>query len=108
MFLCQDAPDKIMKYLIAQFAKVLPTNPEGRKSFVQNGCLQRILEVKTDDNPQIRENIAAICNLFPPQIVEYYSPGYAQRLLKQLEESSAPISGSSSTPPCASTVVHRP
>ena len=37
---------KILKYIIQQFAKVLPNDNQNRKSFVQSGALQKIQEFK--------------------------------------------------------------
>merc|ERR1711897_79029 len=37
---------KILKYIVQQFAKVLPNDNNNRKSFVQCGALQKIQELK--------------------------------------------------------------
>ena len=37
---------KILKYIIQQFAKVLPNDTQNRKSFVQSGALQKIQQFK--------------------------------------------------------------
>jgi hypothetical protein len=40
--LLADCPEQILKYIVHQFAKVLPNHPQARKSFVQSRGLQRI------------------------------------------------------------------
>lgn len=84
--LLKDAPEKILKYIVQQFAKVLPNNPQARKSFVQSRCLQRVQELRSDDKNKLQEYIATINSCFPPEIVQYYSPNYAETLLKKLDE----------------------
>lgn len=82
----QDVPEKIMKYLVLQFAKVLPSNPEARKSFVQSECLRTILSIKAEEGSKLKENIQFIINCFPQNVIQYYSPDHAKELLKQLDE----------------------
>jgi hypothetical protein len=40
--LLQLAPNNILTYVCAQFAKVLPTNLEAKRTFVQSGGFQKI------------------------------------------------------------------
>jgi len=85
--LLREAPEKILKYVVQQFAKVLPNHPAARKSFVQSRGLQRIQELKAEgENSKLQEYIATINSCFPPDIVAYYSPHYAETLLKKLED----------------------
>lgn len=84
--LLQDAPDKIMKYVVHQFAKVLPNAPAARKSFVQSRGLQKVQELRTDEKTKLQEYIDTINSCYPPEIVQYYSPNYSETLLKKLED----------------------
>jgi len=107
---------KILKYIIQQFAKVLPNDNNIRKSFVQSGALQKIQELKylyeqnsnkqvsgsgpNDENQDkdivdnqenvnysdILQYIGTVNSCFPPELVQYYSPNYSQQLLKKLDE----------------------
>merc|ERR1711981_1020749 len=43
--LLQEAPPNILKYVVQQFAHVLPNDLNARRSFVQSGGLQKIQEV---------------------------------------------------------------
>lgn len=47
--LLKDAPEKILKYVVAQYAKVLPNDHDARKKFVSSKGLARVLELKSDD-----------------------------------------------------------
>lgn len=87
--LLKDAPDPILKYVVQQFAKVLPNHPTARKSFVQSRGLARIQELKADTSGQyekLNEYIATINSCYPQEIVQFYSPNYADTLIKKLEE----------------------
>merc|ERR1711964_241884 len=46
--LLQESPPNILKYVVQQFAKVLPHDLQARRSFVQSGGLQKIQEVKAE------------------------------------------------------------
>lgn len=84
------APDKILKYLVAQFAKVLPNHPAARKSFVTSKGLQRIQELKAigggpdTENGKMQEYIATINSCYPTEMVQFYSPNYAETLISKL------------------------
>merc|ERR1712195_341498 len=69
--LLQLAPNNILTYVCAQFAKVLPLQLEAKRTFVQSGGFQKIDEINSH---------------YPPDIVNYYSPNYADNLIKRLEE----------------------
>lgn len=81
-----DAPEKIVKYVVQQFAKVLPNHPQARKSFVQSKGLQKVQELKTDEQSKMQEYIATINSCYPPEIVQYYSPNYSDTLLQKLDD----------------------
>lgn len=84
--LLKDAPEKINKYIIQQFAKVLPNHPQARKSFVTSRCLQRIQELRNEEKSKLQEYIATINSCYPPEIVQFYSPNYAETLIQKLGE----------------------
>eukprot|EP01006_Ploeotia_vitrea_P014553 TRINITY_DN394_c0_g1_i1.p1 TRINITY_DN394_c0_g1~~TRINITY_DN394_c0_g1_i1.p1 ORF type:complete len:537 (+),score=293.06 TRINITY_DN394_c0_g1_i1:89-1612(+) len=83
--LLHEAPEKILKYVIQQFAKVLPNLPSARKSFVQSRGLQKVQELKADGNPALTEYIEAINACYPPEVVQYYSPNYSETILAKVE-----------------------
>jgi len=84
--LLQESPPNILKYVVQQFAKVLPNDLNARRSFVQSGGLQKIQEVKADVGSKLHDYIDEINMLYPPEIVQYYSPNYADTLLKKMDE----------------------
>jgi hypothetical protein len=65
---------------------VLPHDLKARRSFVQSGSLQRIQEVQAEVGSKLRDYIDEVNNLYPPEIVNYYSPNYAETLLKKMDE----------------------
>jgi len=112
-YLTQDAPDKIAKYVVQQFAKVLPNAPAARKSFVQCGGLQRVQQLKALDTANklqvciqcsvwsnssffahaqryicmvLQEYVDAINSCYPPDVVEHFQPNFGETLLKRVEE----------------------
>ncbi|CAK9065506.1 unnamed protein product [Durusdinium trenchii] len=81
-----DSPPNILKYVVQQFAKVLPNNVEARKAFVQSGSLQKLQEVQAESGSKLQEMVDTINLQYPPEIVQYYSPNYAQALLEKMED----------------------
>ncbi|CAL1137857.1 unnamed protein product [Cladocopium goreaui] len=65
-----EAPPNILKYVVQQFAKVLPSDLNARKSFVQSGGLQKIQEVKAEVGSKLHDYIEEINMLYPPEIVQ--------------------------------------
>merc|ERR1712083_260133 len=84
--LLQLAPNNILTYVCAQFAKVLPTQLEAKRTFVQSGGFQKIQEIKAEPDSKLREYIDEINSHYPADIVNYYSPNHADNLLKRLDE----------------------
>jgi len=85
-----ECPDEIIKYVVHQFAKVLPNQPAARKSFVQSRGLERVQELKaSDNNAKLQEYIQTINSVYPPEIVQYYSPNYSDQLLEKLDNFDA-------------------
>jgi len=84
--LLQLAPPNILTYVTAQFAKVLPSNLEAKRTFVQFGGFQKIQEITAEPGSKLREYIDEINSHYPQDIVNYYSPNYADGLLKRLDE----------------------
>lgn len=85
--LLHNTPQKILQYILEQFAKCLPNDHSARKSFVTSGGLQKVQELKADEtaNMDLIEYISTINDQFPPEIVQYYSPGYSETLLNKLD-----------------------
>lgn len=84
--LLQLAPNNILTYVCAQFAKVLPQNLEAKRTFVQSGGFQKIQEIQAETASKLNEYITEINRLYPSEIVDYYSPNYADHLIKKIED----------------------
>jgi len=83
--LLSEAPQNILKYVVHQFAKVLPNNMESRKAFVTSGGLKKIQELQAEPGSKLREYIEQINACYPEDIVRYYSPNYSATLLEKLD-----------------------
>ena len=77
---------KIQKYVLAQYAAILPNDPTARKAFMATGLLQRVQEIKATAEPKVLENMARINNCFPEDAVKFSDPLYARELLARLDE----------------------
>ena len=84
--LLKEAPIGIQKYVLEQFAKTLPHDQDARRTFVQSGGLQLVQQLKEQFGGKLTEHIQTINDCYPPEIVEYYSPEYADTLMKKLDE----------------------
>jgi hypothetical protein len=90
-------PPNILKYVVAQFSKILPHDVTARKAFVTSGSLQRLQEIAVSLSGQegnktggalsgtkLGEHIRTINECYPEEIVRYYSPGYSATLLEKV------------------------
>jgi hypothetical protein len=89
----QSTPTNVLKYVIAQFSKILPNNVTARRNFVTCGGLQRVQDIATSLNAsqenglvgtKLGEYIRVINGCYPEEIVRYYSPGYSATLLEKV------------------------
>mmetsp|Transcript_56160 Transcript_56160/g.130772 ORF Transcript_56160/g.130772 Transcript_56160/m.130772 type:complete len:509 (+) Transcript_56160:153-1679(+) len=85
-----DAPPNILKYVVQQLTKVLPSNMDARRSFIQSGGLQKIQEVRAEMGSKLQDSIDEINMLYPQDIVHYYSPNYAEQLIKKMDDFTGP------------------
>lgn len=84
--LLRDSPVKVQKYVLKQFAQLLPHDVEARRAFVQNGGLQFLQELNESVGGKLKEHIEMINACYPTEIVEYYSPNYSKALLEKIDE----------------------
>jgi 3-methyladenine DNA glycosylase AlkD len=85
--LLHDAPETILAYVVQQFAKVLPHDVAARRSFVMSGGLQKVLELQPEAGSKLGDFVRAISEVYPKEIVDYYSPHYSKQLLDTLDAS---------------------
>nr|XP_026486874.1 sperm-associated antigen 6-like isoform X2 [Vanessa tameamea] len=79
------APACVLKYVLAQYAKILPNDARARRLFVTTGALKRVQEIDTVPGTSLKEYINIINSCFPEEIVRYYTPGYSDSLLDRVE-----------------------
>jgi HEAT repeat protein len=82
----KEVPPNILKYILQQFAKVLPTDKDAKKQFVLSGGLQKIQEIKADIGTKLRECLDDIKGMYPEDVVNYYSPTREDTLLAKYKE----------------------
>jgi Armadillo/beta-catenin-like repeat/HEAT repeat len=84
--LLKGSPVKVQKYVLRQFANLLPQDVDARRAFVQSGGLQYIQELQESVGGKLTEFIVQINACYPPDVVEYYSPNYSKTLLQKIDE----------------------
>ncbi|SCO67406.1 PF16 protein, putative [Plasmodium vivax] len=81
------ATAKLAKYCICQFAKIIPKSPAHKKAFIKSGCLKRLQEMKnSEEAKKVEMEINAINKSFPEDVVNYYTPGYSETLIKRIDQ----------------------
>ncbi|PRP77536.1 sperm associated antigen 6-like, partial [Planoprotostelium fungivorum] len=81
-----DSPGGVQEYVIYQFAKILPNDTKARRDFATNGSLQKLQVISTEPGSKLKDYIQTINNVYPEEIVQYYSPGYSKTLLAKIED----------------------
>lgn len=84
--LLEKAPEKIVKHVVAQMAVILKNKPALKKKFVEQDCLKRLQEIKAPPESKLQSSINEINELYPPEVVQHYSPDYINVLIKKVEE----------------------
>ncbi|CAD8161983.1 unnamed protein product [Paramecium octaurelia] len=87
--LISEAPPDILQYVLHQFQKTLPNDNAAKKQFVLSEGLKKIQEIKANPGSKLRQYIDEINSYYPPEIIQYYSAGYEQQLLKKLDDYNA-------------------
>ncbi|CAK68198.1 unnamed protein product (macronuclear) [Paramecium tetraurelia] len=70
-------------------SKRLCPNDNAAKKFVLSEGLKKIQEIKANPGSKLRQYIDEINSFYPPEIIQYYSAGYEQQLLKKLDDYNA-------------------
>jgi 3-methyladenine DNA glycosylase AlkD len=86
-------PPNILKYVVHQFAKVLPHDVKARKEFVSSGAIQRLQDVEAQPGSKLKEYVDTINSCYPEEIVRYYSPGYSEALMEKIDNYQLPSGG---------------
>ena len=79
---CADV--KVNRYVARQLCKVLVNNAAARKAFVVSGGLQKLQMLREEDD-KVAADVDTIHQMYPQDIVQYYTPNYAQTLINKIE-----------------------
>eukprot|EP00249_Psilotum_nudum_P029019 c39130_g1_i1 orf=231-803(+) len=77
-------PETILKFVLAQLAKILPNDPDSRTKFVTSGGFEKLQRLPVEPGSELKEHVDHINSCYPIEIVHYYSPGYSETLLQKL------------------------
>ncbi|KAJ7536824.1 hypothetical protein O6H91_12G083500 [Diphasiastrum complanatum] len=77
-------PEGIMKYVLAQLAKILSSDTDARTRFVTSGGFEKLQQLPVESGSELKELVDNINSAFPIELVHYYSPGYSELLLQKL------------------------
>jgi len=80
------SPPSVIKYILKQYAKILPHDPPARRIFVETGALRKVQELEAEPGSEMLDIVIAINKCFPEEVVRYYSPDYPQTLLDRVEQ----------------------
>jgi 3-methyladenine DNA glycosylase AlkD len=83
-------PQNILKYVVGQFAKVLPHDVSARREFVSSGGLQKLQQITAEPGSKLQENVQVINNCYPEEIVRYYSPEFARSFMEKIDTFKVP------------------
>jgi hypothetical protein len=70
--------------VVQQLARTLHNNTELKKHFVSSGSFEYVQTIEAKPSTPIRDAILEINSNYSEEIVRYYSPGYAERLIQNL------------------------
>lgn len=80
------ASPPILKYIIAQYAKVFKTDVAGRQNFVVTGGLQRLQTIQAEQGSKLKDAIDAVNQCYPEEVIRHYSPAYSKELMTKISE----------------------
>jgi 3-methyladenine DNA glycosylase AlkD len=74
------APRQVQRAVLAQVARVVPSDAAQRRQLVAGGGLKAILALETGGDAGVEELLDAISDAYPVEVVEFCSPGYSKTL----------------------------
>eukprot|EP01065_Artemidia_motanka_P027630 TRINITY_DN32836_c0_g1_i1.p1 TRINITY_DN32836_c0_g1~~TRINITY_DN32836_c0_g1_i1.p1 ORF type:complete len:510 (+),score=237.81 TRINITY_DN32836_c0_g1_i1:82-1611(+) len=81
----QNAPHNVLKYVCAQFAKILPNDIGAKREFVANRGLATLKKIQAEDGTKLKEAILMIENCYPREIVDYFDPQRPNTFLEEID-----------------------
>jgi len=84
--LLKDAPVDVQIVVLGRFAKTLPHDKDARREFVKSGGLELTLHLRKTHGEVVKDSVSKIVDCFPPEIVQFYSPGYKDQLMDKIDD----------------------
>lgn len=78
------APHNILKYIVGQYAKIVPDNIEEKKRLVASKGLAELQLIEAEPGSELKDAIDLINSCYPEEVVQYYSPGYSEVLIAKI------------------------
>eukprot|EP00755_Sulcionema_specki_P004468 Sspe_Gene.30139::Locus_14764_Transcript_1_10_Confidence_0.154_Length_1917::g.30139::m.30139 len=80
------APPEMLKYILAQYALLLPHDLVARRDFVANRGLAVVQSLVAPTGTKLHEHVEAIRRCYPKEIVEYYDPLTPSTFLQKVDQ----------------------
>jgi hypothetical protein len=80
-----ESPPNIQQHVLHQFAKILPNDSKARKDFVTSGSFKKIQLIKAEPGSKLKDFITTINNVYPEEVVQYYTPGFDSVMLSKID-----------------------
>lgn len=71
--LLHQAPSAILKYVVEQYARILPQSVDARRQFASSGGLKRIQQIEAEPGSKLCEAINQCNACYPNELVSYYT-----------------------------------
>jgi hypothetical protein len=87
-------PNEMLILVLKQLLKILPSNNQAKRKFAEG--LHKLLllkeEISKRPNPDktIESIIDDICKIYPPDLVNYYTPNFEKKMAEKLDKFSQP------------------
>ncbi|XP_023226123.1 sperm-associated antigen 6-like [Centruroides sculpturatus] len=85
-----DAPNDILNMILNQYIKILKVDGKARSRFITSGSFRRVQQLSAKPGSETAKAIRSINYCFPPEVIQYYTSGYFEDLLKEVENFQPP------------------
>ncbi|XP_027841252.1 sperm-associated antigen 6-like [Aphis gossypii] len=79
-------PTEIMMFILEKISKILPKNAQARRSFITNGYLKMIQNIKPDINSELFQVIRAVNCCFPEDIIQMVAGDFPETVMKTVDK----------------------
>ncbi|XP_025191306.1 sperm-associated antigen 6-like [Melanaphis sacchari] len=84
--LTPSVPIEIMIFILEKISKILPKNLQARRSFITNGHLKMIQNIKPHVNPELFQVIKAVNCCFPEDIIQMVAGDFPETVMKTVDK----------------------